>query len=291
MQFDSYISQTGKIKKAEINCNKSNLTPILIYTGARYSFEIPTNINTASIAYDLREFIPPEPNTNLFDCKNLLDYHIQAIVNQRIHRNQLFNGKSPNELWQESYVQQELPDKKYLIGMCLRSKNPLKYGRNGIYYSVTDRTYTGDWMPLCTSKSMYLRRDIYSEDDGFLYDGEDQRGLGSAFILPSVPALWQTPEDREKLRQAFAWKKRALKLTKSFLKDIKMIPMDQQCEDYKTAYYHYVPRPNPKVIRILRDPKIDDAIRKVKEDEKAKRLQDEYYSKIAADLDDPKKDE
>ena len=291
MQFDSYISQTGKIKKAEINCNKSNLTPILIYTGARYSFEIPTNINTASIAYDLREFIPPEPNTNLFDCKNLLDYHIQAVVNQRIHRNQLFNGKSPNELWKESYVQQELPDKKYLIGMCLRSRNPLKYSRNGIYDSVTDRTYTSDWMPLCTSKSMYLRRDIYSEDDGFLYDGEDQRGLGAAFILPSVPALWQTPEDREKLRQAFAWKKRALKLTKSFLNGLKIIPIEQQCEDYKTAYYQDIPKPNPKVIRILRDSKIEDAIRKVKEDEKAKRLQDEYYSKIAADLDDPKKDE
>ena len=228
---------------------------------------------------------------NLFDCKNLLDYHIQAVVNQRIHRNQLFNGKSPNELWKESYVQQELPDKKYLIGMCLRSRNPLKYSRNGIYDSVTDRTYTSDWMPLCTSKSMYLRRDIYSEDDGFLYDGEDQRGLGAAFILPSVPALWQTPEDREKLRQAFAWKKRALKLTKSFLNGLKIIPIEQQCEDYKTAYYQDIPKPNPKVIRILRDSKIEDAIRKVKEDEKAKRLQDEYYSKIAADLDDPKKDE
>ena len=138
---------------------------------------------------------------------------------------------------------------------------------------------------------MYLKRDIYSEDEGFLYDGEDQRGLDYAYILPSVPALWRTPEDREKLRQAFAWKKRALKNTKAFLEGLEMIPFEEQCENYKVAYYKEIPDPNPKIIRLVRDPIIEGAIRKVKEDEKAKRLQDEYYSKIAADLDDPKKDE
>ena len=218
MYFGSYISQYGKIKKAEIDCNKSELSPILIYTNANYSFEIPANINTTSIVYDLREFILPEQNTNIFDCKELLDYHIQAVINQRPHRNQLFKGKSPNELWQENYVQQELPNKKHLIDMCLRSKKPLKYGKNGIYDSVTERTYYGDWMPLCTSKSMYLKRDIYSEDDGFLYDGEDQRGLDYAYILPYSPALWKTPEQRELVRQAMERKKRAWKIQNLFLK-------------------------------------------------------------------------
>ena len=87
MHFDSYIAQTGKIKKADINCNKNELTPILIYTDARYSFEIPANIKTTSIAYDLREFVPPKPDTNIFDCKDLLDYHIQVIINQRARNN------------------------------------------------------------------------------------------------------------------------------------------------------------------------------------------------------------
>lgn len=165
MHFDLYIAQTGKIKKADINCNKNELTPILIYTDARYSFKIPANINTTSIVYDIREFVPSKPDTNIFDCKELLDCHIQAIINQRVHRNQLFHGKSPNELWQENYVQQELLNKKALIDMCLRSKNPLKYGKNWIYDSVTERTYTGDWMPLCTSKSMYLKRDKKVKED------------------------------------------------------------------------------------------------------------------------------
>jgi len=291
MRFDSYIAQTGKIKKAEIACNKSELIPILIYTNAHYSFEIPTNINTTSIAYDLREFIPPEPNTSLFDCKELLDYHIQAIINQKIHRNQLFKDKSPNELWQASYVQQELPNKKYLIDMCLRSKKPLKYGKNGIYDSVTDRTYTGDWMPLCTSKSMYLRRDIFSKDNGYLYDGKDERGLGEVYIFPSVPALCRTSEDFELLRQAMAIKKRALKNTKSFIEGLRDIPFEEQCENYRMAYSHEIPEFNPKIIKLLRVPKMEENIRKIREQEEAKKLQDKVYAQLLADIEANKKGE
>lgn len=139
-----------------------------------------------------------------------------------------------------------------------------------IYDSVTERTYTGDWMPLCTSKSMYLKRDIYSEDEGFLYDGEDQSGLDYAYILQSVPALWRTPEDREKLRQAFAWKKRAWKNTRAFLKCLEMIPFEQQCKDYKTAYYQDIPKPNSKIIELLHDSKIEAAIKKLKKMRKQK---------------------
>lgn len=291
MYFGSYISQYGKIKKAEIDCNKSELSSILIYTNANYSFEIPANINTTSIVYDLREFIPPEQNTNIFDCKELLDYHIQAVINQRPHRNQLFKGKSPNELWQENYVQQELPNKKHLIDMCLRSKKPLKYGKNGIYDSVTERTYYGDWMPLCTSKSMYLKRDIYSEDDGFLYDGEDQRGLDYAYILPYSPALWKTPEQRELVRQAMERKKRAWKNTKSFLKDLERIPFAEKCENYKAVFNKEIPKAKPKVIRILHDSHIEAAVRKMKEMEKVKNLQDKVFAQLLVDIEANEKDE
>lgn len=120
--------------------------------------------------------------------------------------------------------------------MCLRSRNPLKFWKNGIYASVTDRNYWGDWMPLCTSNSMYLKRDIYSEDDGYLYDGKDKRGLGFAYVLKPVPALCKTPEEREQLRFAMERKKRAFNNVKSFLKDIKEISVEEMYENYKTAY-------------------------------------------------------
>lgn len=72
MHFDSYIARTGKIKKADINCDRTKLVRIGIYTNASYSFYIPDNINTTSINFDLKELEFPDPNTSIFDFKEFL---------------------------------------------------------------------------------------------------------------------------------------------------------------------------------------------------------------------------
>ena len=283
IHFDSYIAKTGKLKKADISCNQDKLLPILIYSGANLIFDVPANVNNASITYDLREFVPPNPNTNIFDFKKQLDEYVE-VINNKIHRNQIFKNKSPEQLWQEGYIQQDLPDKKCLIDMCLRTSKPIKYQKNGIYDTVTNRHYWGDWMPLCTSKSMYLKRDIYSEDDGCLYDGENQKFLGEAYVLKPASALWKTPEEQEQVKIAIERKRRAIKNTKSFLEGIEKIPLEEQCENYKAVFNKEIPKAKPKVVRILHDSHIEAAVRKMKEMEKAKKLQDKIYAQLLADI-------
>ena len=80
MHFDSYIARTGKIKKAEINCDRTKLVRIGIYTNASYSFYIPDNINTTSINFDLKELEFPDPNTSIFDFKEFLDYASICVI-------------------------------------------------------------------------------------------------------------------------------------------------------------------------------------------------------------------
>lgn len=290
IHFDSYIAKTGKLKKADISCNQDKLLPILIYSGASLIFDVPANVNNASITYDLREFVPPNPNTNIFDFKKQLDEYVE-VINNKIHRNQIFKNKSPEQLWQKGYIQQDLPDKKCLIDMCLRTSKPIKYQKNGIYDTVTNRHYWGDWMPLCTSKSMYLKRDIYSEDDGCLYDGENQKFLGEAYVLKPASALWKTPEEQEQVKIAIERKRRAIKNTKSFLEGIEKIPLEEQCENYKAVFNKEIPKAKPKVIRILHDSHIEAAVRKMKEMEKAKKLQDKIYAQLLADIEANEKDE
>ena len=283
IHFDSYIAKTGKLKKADISCNQDKLLPILIYSGANLIFDVPANVNNASITYDLREFVPPNLNANIFDFKKQLDEYVE-VINNKIHRNQIFKNKSPEQLWQEGYIQQDLPDKKCLIDMCLRTSKPIKYQKNGIYDTVTNRHYWGDWLPLCTSKSMYLKRDIYSEDDGCLYDGENQKFLGEAYVLKPASALWKTPEEREQVKIAIERKRRAIKNTKSFLEGIEKIPLEEQCENYKAVFNKEIPKAKPKVVRILHDSHIEAAVRKMKEMEKAKKLQDKIYAQLLADI-------
>ena len=290
IHFDSYIAKTGKLKKANISCNQDKLLPILIYSGANLIFDVPANVNNASITYDLREFVPPNPNTNIFDFKKQLDEYVE-VINNKIHRNQIFKNKSPEQLWQKGYIQQDLPDKKCLIDMCLRTSKPIKYQKNGIYDTVTNRHYWGDWMPLCTSKSMYLKRDIYSEDDGCLYDGENQKFLGEAYVLKPASALWKTPEEQEQVKIAIERKRRAIKNTKSFLEGIEKIPLEEQCENYKAVFNKEIPKAKPKVVRILYDSHIEAAVRKMKEMEKAKKLQDKIYAQLLADIEANEKDE
>jgi hypothetical protein len=86
--------------KADISCNQDKLLPILIYSGANLIFDVPANVNNASITYDLREFVPPNPNTNIFDFKKQLDEYVE-VINNKIHRNQIFKNKSPEQLWQK----------------------------------------------------------------------------------------------------------------------------------------------------------------------------------------------
>ena len=283
IHFDLYIAKTGKLKKADISCNQDKLLPILIYSGANLIFDVPANVNNASITYDLREFVPPNLNANIFDFKKQLDEYVE-VINNKIHRNQIFKNKSPEQLWQEGYIQQDLPDKKCLIDMCLRTSKPIKYQKNGIYDTVTNRHYWGDWLPLCTSKSMYLKRDIYSEDDGCLYDGENQKFLGEAYVLKPASALWKTPEEREQVKIAIERKRRAIKNTKSFLEGIEKIPLEEQCENYKAVFNKEIPKAKPKVVRILHDSHIEAAVRKMKEMEKAKKLQDKIYAQLLADI-------
>ena len=109
--------------------------------------------------------------------------------------------------------------------------------------------------------------------------------------MPSVPALWQTPEDREKLRQAFVWKKRALKNTKAFLEGIEKIPLEEQCENYKAVFNKEIPKAKPKVLRILYDSHIEAAVRKMKEMEKVKKLQDKVFAQLLTDIEANEKDE
>lgn len=72
-----------------------------------------------------------------------------------------------------------------------------------------------------------------------------------------MPALWKTPEEREQLKLAMELKKRAFNNAKSFLKDLKEIPLEEMYENYKTAYRNKelemqiknVPKPVPRILR------------------------------------------
>ena len=59
--------------------------------------------------------------------------------------------------------------------------------------------------------------------------------LGKCKVVKAVPALYASEISKEEFQEAMAIKKRSLKATKAYLKDLKTIPFEEQCENYKVA--------------------------------------------------------
>lgn len=69
------------------------------------------------------------------------------------------------------------------------------------------------------------------------------------------------------------------------------IPFAEKCENYKAVFNKEIPKAQPKVVRILHDSHIEAAVRKMKEMEKVKKLQDKVYAQLLADIEANEKDE
>ncbi|MCD7879441.1 MAG: hypothetical protein LUG16_05865 [Candidatus Gastranaerophilales bacterium] len=104
--------------------------------------------------------------------------------------------------------------------------------------------------------------------------------MGFAYVLKPTPALCKTPEEREQLKFAMERKKRAFNNTKSFLKDLREISMEEICENYKTAYYKDIGKSNPEILKLVTGSSIEDAAKKAKEQEEVELLRDKFYHEL-----------
>lgn len=59
---------------------------------------------------------------------------------------------------------------------------------------------------------------------------------------------------------------------------------EEQVENYKAVCDKEIPKHNPKIIRLFRHTKIENAIKKIKEQEEAKEIQDKVYAQLLADI-------
>lgn len=60
--------------------------------------------------------------------------------------------------------------------------------------------------------------------------------LGKCTAVKAVAALHANEVSKEEFKEALAIKKHSLKLTKAYLDNLEMIPIEEQCNNYKLAY-------------------------------------------------------
>ncbi|MCD7779692.1 MAG: hypothetical protein LUH05_03350, partial [Candidatus Gastranaerophilales bacterium] len=104
--------------------------------------------------------------------------------------------------------------------------------------------------------------------EAWAFNAANDEFVGKVSAVRAVAALHADKISKEEFKEAMAIKKRNLKVAKSYIKQTREISLEEQCENYKTAYAS-VEKENsfkarPKVSKIA-NTNMDKAIRKNKE--------------------------
>lgn len=285
MKFNSFINRVGQIKKADIEFDEIDILLPLDFVHIDAKFEIPKSLTIKTIAGDLKKLEKPNSKTDIFEFKKNLDDYVENVINNKPFRSKAVQGKTPNKLWDETYVQQKLLDKDYLKFLCKRSKHIIEIGRNGVFDSVTGKTY---WSKLvCTWKGKKIRfyRDIYSDDNIAVYDANTGKFFDYAELLSSTCALAHSPEEWTQVKEGMRRKHWDYKNAKSFLESLEEIPIEEKCTNYKVVYGSNKSEleAKPKIHK-LANTNMDKTVRKHKEQERLKKEHDALISKMAEEL-------
>lgn len=146
-----------------------------------------------------------------------MDEFISTILNKMPSQGKVLQGMSPDELWNKEVREIRKVSRDALKLFCMRTSKPLKIGKNGVYDSEAGQFYWGEWMSGRTGQYVYLRRDPKAWQEAWCFNESDDF-IGIAVMgAMTAPALARTDVEKAELREAIAMKKRAKKITKSFI--------------------------------------------------------------------------
>ena len=142
----------------------------------------------------------------------------------------------------------------------------IEIGRNGIYDSITGKTYWSKKVGLSTGKKVFFRRDIYSDDDIAVYEAHNEKFYDFARHIPLTPALAKNLEDKAIVQDSIKRKRWVLKQVKSYLKGLKEISIEEKLENYKAVYESNKQEDKPKYRKIIiKMNSMDKVVKQIKE--------------------------
>ncbi len=152
------------------------------------------------------------------EYQNLMDLFITDVLNRMPVNGKIHNGMSPDELWESEHRETRRVSPDALKLFCMRTSRALIVGRNGVRDSEAGVTYWGEWMSGIKGKKVYLRRDIKSYQEAWVFKAKDDEYLGKAYIAERAAALARTPIEKAQLKDLLAMKRLNEKTTKAYIK-------------------------------------------------------------------------
>lgn len=200
------------------------------------------------------------------DFKKIFDDFILNVLNKKPSNGKNLNGSCPDELFYKEYAEKITPSRDALKLFCMRTSRNFTIGRNGIQDRQLGITYWADWMIARTGLKIYLRRDVQDYKDAWAFKADNDEFVGTVKAVKAVAALHADKVSKEEFKEALSIKKRNLKITKAYIKQIREISLEEQYENYKAAYASSNKdyKKNVKISKIA-NTNMDKAIQKNKE--------------------------
>ena len=276
----------------KIDTNKARTTSMLDELNVQVHFALPYNAQTKPIERDflkIKELLSkhcigyrggnvverPEKLAREIkegkilqfeDLKKIFDNFVINVLNKKPSQGKNLNGLAPDELFNREAAEKITTSKDALKLFCMRTSKNYTISRNGIKDRELGITYWADWMISQTGLKVYLRRDVQDYKIAWAFKLDNEEFVGKVKAVKAVAALHADAISKEEFKEAMAIKKRNLKVAKSYIKQTQNIPIEEQYENYKTAYNSMIKdsKYNPKVTKIA-NTKMDQAIQKAKE--------------------------
>lgn len=280
----------GGRKVIKVDTNKVKTTSMLSELNVEVHFALPYNAQTKPIERDflkIKEFLSkhcvgyrggnvverPEKLAKEIKAgkimpfdkfKAVFDDFIINVLNKRPSQGKNLKGLSPDELFNQEFKEKITTSHDALKLFCMRTSKNFTIGRNGIKDNEFGITYWADWMISKTGLKVYLRRDVQNYKEAWAFRADNDEFVGKISAVKAVAALHADTISKEEFKEALAIKKRNLKVAKAYIKQTREISLEEQCENYKTAYASVEREVKPRVSK-LANTNMDKAIRKNKE--------------------------
>ncbi len=280
----------GGRKTININPDKTKTTSMLSELSVNVHFALPYNAQTKPIERDflkIKELLSkhcvgyrggnvaerPEKLAKEIKAgkimpfdkfKTIFDDFIINVLNKKPSQGKNLKGLSPDELFNLEFREKITTSHDALKLFCMRTSKNFTIGRNGIKDSEFGITYWADWMVAKTGLKVYIRRDIQNYKEAWAFRADNDEFIGKITAVKAVAALYADIISKEEFKEAMAIKKRNLKIAKTYIKQTRKISLEEQCENYKTAYASVEKEMKPKISKFA-NTNMDKAIRKNKE--------------------------
>ena len=280
----------GGRKVIKVDTNKIKTTSMLSELNVEVHFALPYNAQTKPIERDflkIKELLSkhcvgyrggnvlerPEKLAKEIKAgkimpfdkfKAIFDDFIINVLNKRPSQGKNLKGLSPDDLFNQEFKEKITTSRDALKLFCMRTSKNFTIGRNGIKDNEFGITYWSDWMISKTGLKVYLRRDVQNYKEAWAFRSDNDEFVGKVTAVKAVAALHADTVSKEEFKEAMATKKRNLKVARAYIKQTREISLEEQCENYKTAYASVERKAKPRVSK-LANTNMDKAIRKNKE--------------------------